>query len=294
MDHPRRWGLGAQLRAKLWCFVSPMELFDLIQLHDPDIQPERCKLHLAVWNGRHDPLDVYRAGGFERWQSFQSQRNFSRPLVVALIALRQRYEWLFAGAYDVLGVGPNAKGRGYVYETSERGTVEALAGRLVVRFERTGRQSYLVASKWAHALEVVEYLPRRMTVEKFPGYAKVRLSKQQLDTIITQSDPTWHGALSSVGGVYVIADTKTGNLYVGSATGDGGIWRRWCDYARTGHGGNAELRAILRRKGKDYAANFQFGVLETADTKASEADILARESHWKELLLSRAFGYNRN
>lgn len=79
-----------------------------------------------------------------------------------------------------------------------------------------------------------------------------------------------------------------------SATGEAGIWGRWCSYSKTGHGGNHELVALLREKGEEYASNFVFGVLETADTRASESDVLGRESHWKELLLSRVHGYNAN
>ena len=62
----------------------------------------------------------------------------------------------------------------------------------------------------------------------------------------------------------------------------------------TGHGGNLELKRLLQAEGAAYADNFQFGVLEIADAHASTEDILARESYWKELLLSGAHGYNAN
>ena len=63
----------------------------------------------------------------------------------------------------------------------------------------------------------------------------------------------------------------------------------------TGHGGDKELRELLREKGPDYAEKFQFGILEIADTNASDGDVRRRESRWKELLLTRQpHGYNAN
>ncbi len=33
--------------------------------------------------------------------------------------------------------------------------------------------------------------------------------------------------VSSVNGVYLILDTRTGNQYIGSAYGNDGIWQKW-------------------------------------------------------------------
>ncbi|MCB1958727.1 MAG: hypothetical protein KDG55_23890 [Rhodocyclaceae bacterium] len=40
--------------------------------------------------------------------------------------------------------------------------------------------------------------------------------------------------------------------------------------------------------------DLRFSVLEIADLHTMKEDIGARESHWKEILLSRSHGYNRN
>ena len=48
-----------------------MDLFKLLGTLDPDVTPGRCKLHLATWNGVHDPLDLYLEGVFDEWQSDQ-------------------------------------------------------------------------------------------------------------------------------------------------------------------------------------------------------------------------------
>ena len=54
----------------------PIPLFQLLANVEPALQPSATKIHLACWNGKEHPLDVYLASGFEEWQSWQNQRNF--------------------------------------------------------------------------------------------------------------------------------------------------------------------------------------------------------------------------
>lgn len=272
-----------------------MRLFQLLQTLDADVGPEHCKIHLAAWNGIVDPLDVYLAGDFEDWQRGQNKRNFERPMLISLISLPQPDLWLFAGAFDSLGCRHGCQGEcPFVYGLRRRASLDELDGRLVVRFKRPGRQSYLLADRWMDDLKVSEIRSDRMRVSDFRGYSWSMLSKQELDIIVKQSVDSWRAALSAVAGVYVIADRLTGKLYVGSATAGEGIWSRWCAYSATGHGGNKEVVAVLDANGSDYAENFQFGILEIADTHASQDDVLKREAYWKQLLLTREFGYNAN
>ena len=92
----------------------------------------------------------------------------------------------------------------------------------------------------------------------------------------------------------MIADRHTGKPYVGSAYGGIGIWQRWENYVKTGHGGNKELRALLKRRGMNHTSQFQFSLVEVCDITASPAYVVARETHWKNVLLSREFGLNSN
>ncbi len=155
------------------------------------------------------------------------------------------------------------------YCLKRRERTSELEGRLIVRFERTGRQSYLLGENWGSAITMVEIRPEKMEIAAFPGYSSTMLTKQHLDIVVKQGIESWHSALASVAGVYVIADRQTGKLYVGSATGVNGIWSRWCAYSETGHGNNVELIELLAKEGASYADNFQYGVLEIADTPAS-------------------------
>lgn len=268
----------------------PIPLFQLLGTLDPELRPTDCKVHLAVHNGKEDPLDVYVAGRFDAWQAWQNGPNFNRNHVVALVALPERDKWLLAGVYRVGGV-ERVNDKHFEYDMLAIPMLEPLRGRAVIQFTRTGRQSYLVAENWLQQMTLAEIRPERLQIADFPGFHKTLLTKQQLDLIVGQRVASWKAALGSVAGVYVITDRNTGKLYVGSASGGEGIWSRWCSYSETGHGGNHELVQLLRDHGPEYAQHFQFGILEIADT---HADVLARESHWKHLLGTRAHGYNSN
>ena len=74
-----------------------------------------------------------------------------------------------------------------------------------------------------------------------------------------------------------------------------GIWNRWKDYVADGHGGNKELKKIVKDKGFEYIQNnFHYTLLEQILNTASNEYVISRENYWKEVLLSRKFGYNSN
>ncbi|WP_417347435.1 GIY-YIG nuclease family protein [Ferrimonas sp.] len=271
-----------------------MKLFELLSLKKPEITEANSKVHLAVWNGEENPIDVYLAGDFEEWQRWQSRRNFEREYIVSLIQLPGTNRWLFAGCYNSLGCSYLEKHEYNYYSTEEVQQVNCLSGRLIIDFKRSGRQSYLLAENWSDAMLVSELLPKKMVVEEFSGYHNSLISKEKLDIIVNQQVESWKSALSSVSGVYLITDRASGKLYVGSATGECGLWQRWADYSETGHGGNLELKNLLKVNGKDYSSNFQYSVLEIADTYTDRDSILEREKYWKDVLCSKSFGYNAN
>lgn len=213
-----------------------MLLFDFLKLTDPTIDAENCKIHLAVWNGDENPLEVFLEGRFQEWQAWQTKRNFDRKFIVSLIQQPSTSvgKWLLAGVYESVECKYIEEGGDYYYKTVELEHFKSVAGRIVVDFQRSGRQSYLLAENWEKSLLVSEMKPEKMVVEDFVGFNRTMLSYQRLKTVIDQGVDSWRSALSSVSGVYLITDTKTGKLYVGSATGEGGIWQRWCDYAYSG------------------------------------------------------------
>jgi hypothetical protein len=274
-----------------------MKLFDILKLELPSLKPEDCKIHLAVVNNAgEDPLDVFLAGDFPEWQRWQKHRNFERPYIVSLVKMGEHGRWLFAGVHSTHGSSFKKIYQCYYYRTKNVPELDGLTGRLIIAFPRPGRQCRLIAERWAAQLQVSELKPCRLVIEEFSGFTKVLLLKSKLDIIVAQEIESWKSALSSVAGVYLITDTKTGRHYIGSAYGVGGIWERWRTYSESGHGNNKNLKSILKKTGLAHSHNFQFSILETADTNASKDDVLKRERHWKNALCSheRHGGYNAN
>ena len=100
--------------------------------------------------------------------------------------------------------------------------------------------------------------------------------------------------LSATKGIYLISDTKTGKLYVGSAYGEDGIWGRWKDYARTkGHGNNKTLKELIQND-KGYGNNFKFSILMLLPNTITADQAIKKETLFKNKLGTNTFGLNNN
>jgi hypothetical protein len=265
-------------------------LVEFLKAAGVEFQTDSLKVHLACWDGISNPLDVYYAGKFKSWQESQTRKNFECKQVLSLIDLGQS-NWLFAGLYQILDRKQDPENEKlFIYSTRVLPNQESLVGRVIVHHKRS-RASY-VWYKSDIILSLVELRREKMTIGDFPGYNAVIISHSNLKVITGQRIASWYGALANIKGIYLITDTMTGKHYVGKASGNEGIWQRWCAYAENGHGGNLELKKVLKSNGSEYMRHFQYSILEIADSHASDADILVRESYWMKVLKTREFGMN--
>lgn len=260
---------------------------------------KQTKIHLATKNNDADtdPLDFYYAGKFKAWQEYQTRKNFKCRHIISLIKFKKD-QWLFVGVHESLGCKPrNDNPDCYEYSTKLLPDQDDFIGRIIVHHKRSGRQAY----PWYTAdaeLPILEIRREKVSIGDFPGFNAVNISHEHLKIITHEKIPSWHGALANIKGVYLITNTDEDKKadprrhYVGKASGDVGIWQRWCSYAKNGHGGNKELRVLIDKYGSAYAKHFQYSILEIADTHASDKDILARESHWMNVMQTRKFGLN--
>lgn len=199
--------------------------------------------------------------------------------------------WLFGGAFEVLERRVNS------YKLRSLPSFEKYVGRLLASFHRyqgmRGR-AYLL-EKYLDQFKVTEILPHAYTGEIFPGFENIDHDFSALEAVFSKERADWKAALENVKGVYLIADKSNGKQYVGSAYGDAGIWSRWACYMGTGHGWNDELLNLLKHKESKYAReNFHFTVLEVMVKSTPDEAVIAREVHWKRVLLTREHGYNKN
>lgn len=222
-------------------------------------------------------------GGFEAYQAEQSPtaKPFHKCEVILSFIGIEGHKAEFHSAYRVLGHRHDPKIDRLIYDLQELEAYQDYRNRLIIQWKTRGW--------WQKKdLDIYEILPATVA-QLFPGYQEVLLSFEALKKIFAddRAHRDWKAALKSNAGIYRIVDLSTGEIYIGSAYGREGIWGRWQNYAKTGHGGNKRLK---ERDPK----NFQWSIVRTASTAMSERDVIRIESLEKEKHGSRAIGLNEN
>jgi hypothetical protein len=263
------------------------------------------KVHFAIGETkRQEPYNSFLIGEFKSWQECQTNKNFGRKRILSLIYY-DKDVWMFGGIYEVLPIPPvafeNKKGKTcWKYETRLIDMATDYIGRTFFKFKKEFRASYPVLELEPKNGDPIAKMPlyyvleKRVALTDFLGFDRVDVEYKTLRRIVEDGILSWKSALSNVKGVYLIVDTNTGKQYVGSAYGDECIWQRWSEYAKNGHGGNIELRELLKTNGEDYRYNFKYSILEVCNMNLGNDYIIDRETHWKEVLLTRRFGLNKN
>jgi len=261
----------------------------------------KYKLHLACKNDHDHPLDLY-LNDWKSWEGWNKWRggkdDFNREYIFCLIKFyHEPNKWLFGGIFRIVKRYDNFSETNIGYELELADINKELMGRLMIDFYRPqgmmGRAFKL--ENYYNDFVVSEILKKPFDGNIFPGYENINMGFPELETVFRYQKNDWKSALENVKGIYVIVDKSNGQKYVGSAYGDSGVWSRWAVYMGTGHGYNDELTKIIDTKGIEYARkNFRFVLLEYRSMRVDDTVILARETFWKEALMSRELGYNKN
>ena len=181
----------------------------------------------------------------------------------------------------------------YYYNLKEYEGLKEFYDRLIVDWGKATRKWDQIAGRQPKIITAL------MDNEKvsFPGFENIILSYSELLEMVNDpiSYETWHSALSSVYGIYLIVNTKEkdGRQYIGSATGENGILGRWTDYANNHTGGDKLLIDLMKKEPNAYE-HFQFTILRILPKETRKDDVIAVESLYKQKLGSRVFGLNAN
>lgn len=276
--------------------MAKIMLNDLLRFDAAEVPNVRVKFN--IYNGYDDPLDLYKTNPDEvnvTWFLWHDDRRYFNVGQTAICLLKLRGDqWLLTTIKKITRLLDVTDGVGY--DADEVKEYEQYFGRLVVEYHNPCRTMGRKYENVMDELEVVQILNEQYTGNEFPGYENVRLSYPLLKNIVDRQLPGWVDALRNQKAVYLITDTKTGKMYVGSATSQTGmLLQRWSSYAADGHGGNMELRELVKQQGLDYVKeNFQYSILENYNARMDDEYILKRESWWKETLCTRTHGYNKN
>ena len=296
--------------------MEPIKLNDLLQLSEEQIN--QTKIRFMVPNSQigfdpnRDAEDVAKQDEINLRALVYNREN-SVPFKEGVIAIGfiqiDTDFWLMTGIVAITKDGERSKPSEAKYLTKK------FNFRLVVKFHKNFQNGIIRANtivqqeklidKLIDLLDVIEiWNPDKGVGDKaFPGYKNVSVSYWDLKRKLKTSGE-WRAELKSRKGVYLISDRLTGKQYVGSAYGKDGIFGRWMVYLTSGYDKNEnengkypnkKLRDLVKKEGLAYIQkNFQYSILETFTDDVSDEYIIARESYWKEVLLTRTFGYNAN
>ncbi len=283
------WMMGVDI-------MTQILLNDLLGFTEEEIKYVKVKFNKD--NGFIDPIELFKENPSSinnRWLFWRTTQRYFNVGQIAICLVQLSYDtWLLTTIKRVtkeLGVL-----NGINYEGEELAKYSKYYGRIIVKFRKTFQTQGRHYSGIHQELVVQQILPTIFDGDDFPGYDNVKLTYQQLATIIHRGKRDWIAALKNQKAVYLITDKYNGKLYVGSATSDDEmLLTRWSNYVASGHGGNKELVALVEEKGFDYVKeNFQYTILENYNGKVDDKVVTQRETYWKEALQSRKFGYNSN
>lgn len=281
-----------------------IKLNAVLNLTNEEIANSKIEFNMHGGDGGQPFLDVWLKHSEEEkstgtcndcsfWGWFGKQRNFYPGQTVFSFARIRDDEWLFISAAKIIDTPPDSFATVAVIEK-----YAPLFGRLIVRCKKgnTYARYTFNLSKFLEQTTVKEILPCLYSGETFEGYDSVHLPFHRLaDIFHGRILPTYYEALKKITGVYCLTDTHTGKLYIGSATGEGGVAQRWGNYLDSKHGGNKKLIALYEQKGAEYFEKyFTFTLLEYFGLSYDPAKILEREQYWKKCLDTIKNGYNDN
>ena len=279
-----------------------LSIIELLELKGLDCSRRKSIKLVRHKDHRVDVDALLRGGHIQTYQSIQGSPIFNCDYVVSFMGMDGSQARLL-GVYRVGGHRQVRKSdiamlpcrdlvgkTDLIYELDEVPGFEDFKDRLIIDWGRNAISWH----QWLTDKPVVEILPKGRR-KPFPGYLDFVLTLEDLKTICNNpsSNKDWHQALSAVAGIYIIVEDKSGLQYIGSAYGKDGILGRWMSYARTGHGGNAKLKAALK-DGAFAKKDLRFSILRTLPKTLTMTEVVGYESQYKEKLGTRAFGLNLN
>lgn len=221
---------------------------------------------------------------FEEYQCIQPEGYFKNKKYIFSFVSGPGTTARFLGVYEIINSYPVAQAKTmngfplpnlysedvYYFEMKKLDLLEDLSERLVIDWGKGTNN--IVHYRWeALKNKPVICIDEYHQEDEFPGYNKVNWDFSKMARLI--SDPVKYSdiyqALSRVNGVYLVLDPISHKQYVGSASGDKGIYGRWKTYAETkGMGGKEEDGANLKLaelliNNRDRYLDLQYSILET-------------------------------
>jgi hypothetical protein len=247
--------------------------------------------HIRHKDGRQDLYNLYRTNlpEFLAYQSSQSKDIFNGVDYIVSFVGEEGLLSRFVGVYKITDKHKTEDNH-FEYQMEEvQGLFDDLKERVIVRWNNA-----ISWHQWVkNEMEVIEIHPG-LHYKQFTDYFDFILNFDELKEIVIKQYSDWKKMLSVTKGIYLISDTSTGKLYVGSAYGEDGIWGRWNSYVSTnGHGNNKTLKELVTND-SNYGNNFQFSILMLLPRTITADEAIKKERLFKNKLGTNSFGLNNN
>jgi hypothetical protein len=267
--------------------AADFRLADVRLLRHKDKRAAKGRTPYELWRDNPPQFDLYQAT-----QSVGNQAKLNARFWASFVGTPND-ETLFVGVYRVANRrllesdtpkphmdGVDEAGSCHLYDLTLQEELADLIGRLLIDWGPGDRAWVQRPDKQNKS---VTELRTEFKEPEFPGFLNFIEPLSRLDKL----PKSWEAVLQSSRGIYLLTCPRTKEQYVGSATSEGGFWRRWQEYVQTGHGGDVALKS---RDPSDY----QVSILEVAGTAVTLDDVIKMEARWKTKLQSREMGLNRN
>ena len=250
--------------------------------------------HHTTKHGRgNTPFDLWRdePEQFEAYQRCQARNVFQRGNYLASFVVTPFGDTLFVGLFKNNGeIEPPPN---FVEPLSDWEISKEKKRHYYNLYITEMMSEYIgkLSIDWGEgALAWVQYASRRpkpvvqisksFIEESFPGLNLIvkRLSE------IARLPQSWIARLREARGIYVLSCPNTHELYIGSATGEGGFYDRWLQHAKFG----GDAKVLRSREPSDY----QVAIVEVAGSVATRSDILHSEYLWMLKLQTNQMGLN--
>jgi hypothetical protein len=257
-----------------------------------DLSNVKVRFNINSDSNDYDPLALFQSGKEGRkkllngnfWNS-ENKKWFSEGDIVLGFARIEGYKWLLFDISRVIKDLDVLAGVGYRYKMLKE--YEKYFGRLIVEYHKSSASPIFWAKTIFDECAVLKIMETIFENDEFPGYEWVDISWEELSIAIEKE--SWISALCNQKGIYLIRDTRSHKMYVGSAYGEHMILGRWKNYIKNGHGGNTELKKISFEDIKKY---FRYSILDIYKSTTDDKIIIQRENWWMDILQTRKFGYN--
>jgi len=265
-------------------------LNDILQFQDLSNMKIRFNL---MFEGNWNPTDFYKNAYHEKminghYHNYKRNKSFKEgQITLGFIKLESDDLWLLFHVGKVTKDLNIYEGSGYEYKHLE--DYEKYCGRIIIRYKNKSQNLIRLAESVINDCVIEQILPNKFNDDIFPGYENVDISWNNLSRVVNKE--SWRVALGTQKGVYLITDTLSGKMYVGSAYGENMILGRWKSYIQSYHGGNVKLKELENSHIKN---NFRFSILDIFKATTDDKVILKREAWWKSILQTKEFGYNLN